>query len=108
MDAVDVLKSRVLAPLNIGDEKQVKINNRVFKRFLQGETLSFDKIKKAMDAGKLESEASRRMSYLRKLMEISEMGGSDIFSVDKAEEEIKSNELRLKEILNKIDLNSLF
>lgn len=105
---VDVLKNKVLSPLSIGNEAQVRINNRVFKRILQGDTLPLDKVKRAMDAGDVNDEVFWRTVYLKKLMKISEMGGSDEYPAAQAEVEIKNNEIRVKDLLNNINLNSLF
>lgn len=101
---IPALKDKILSPLSIGNEIQIKVKNKVYKRFLEGDTLAVDKIQEAVDSNEKDREAARRISYLIKLMKISEMGGSESFSIEKAESEIKSNQVRLKSLLDEIDI----
>ncbi|AHG23031.1 hypothetical protein Z042_25190 [Chania multitudinisentens RB-25] len=108
LNDVSMLKNKILSPLSIGNDMQVKVKNRVYKRFLEGEALSFDKVQEAMISNRKDAEAARRLSNFIKLMKISEMGGSEIYSVDKAESEMKDNEVKINILLKEIDLASIF
>ena len=79
-------KQDVLNVLNIGNDLQKRVKRRTFSRLLKGETLYEEQIEEARNADDLISEGSYLLGSIMKLVVISEMGGSDEFSVENSEQ----------------------
>ena len=82
-------KQDVLHVLNIGNDLQRQVKRRTFSRLLKGETLYEEKIEEARISNDLISEGSYLLGSIMKLVVISEMGGSDEFSVETSEQLMK-------------------
>lgn len=78
-------KQDVLDVLTIGNDLQKQVKKRTFSRLLKGETLYEEQIAEARNSDDQLSEESFLLSSIMKLVVISEMGGSDDFSVEKCE-----------------------
>lgn len=78
-------KQDVLNVLTIGNDLQKQVKKSSFSRLLKGETLYEEQIKEAKNSDDRFSEESYLLSSIMKLVVISEMGGSDDFSVEKCE-----------------------
>lgn len=82
-------KQDVLNALDAGDDLQKQVKKRTFLRLLRGETLYEEQIEEAKRSNDSVSEESYLLSSIMKLVVISEMGGSDEFSVETSEQLIK-------------------
>jgi len=93
----DIAQQCIYKILNVL-EKRTSLNQKVFKRNLNGTLLEYEKIESAENV-KLEYDL--RIAHLKELILIHEMGGGEEFSIDRAKKEIQENVVRLKVLIEK-------
>lgn len=81
--------------LDTGSDLQKKVKKRTFLRLLNGDTLYQEQIDEAKESKDSNSEQSYLLSSIMKLVVISEMGGSEEFSIEKSEELLQLYKHRL-------------
>jgi hypothetical protein len=106
-EACKELKNKITDVLNQGNELQQKVNKNNYLKLLSGETLKYDNIEDAIKEKDQASEFDYRLTLLGRIMKIREMGGSENYTVNKAEKEIELNVFELKKILSDISWKTI-
>ena len=77
-------------------EMKKPVNRKIFKRHLNGSLLEYERIANAKNE---KEEYNARVTHLKELIKIHEMGGGEEFPVEKAKKEIEENVARLKVLI---------
>jgi hypothetical protein len=101
------LKENLLNVLEIGNDLQKKVNKKNFARMLNGETLDFSDIQTAVEESDKPSEINYRMTFLMQLIKIKEMGASEKFTLEMAEQRIQENISSIKKLFKVVPLNKI-
>jgi len=92
-------KSKIKEVLNIGNDLQVKIKNRIFQRVLKGEELLDDLIKQARQNNDKAIELESIIKSIMQIVTIIEMEASEEFTIKMAEEKLDQLKIDAKKIL---------
>lgn len=100
-EIVEKCTNKISSILEIGNELQVTVKNRVFNRVLNGEEFLDSLIEKYRQENNEELELETIIKDIMKLVVIVEMGASEEFTIEMAETKLLDLNERARELIQK-------
>jgi len=104
-EIVEKCKNKIISVLEIGNELQVTVKNRVFNRVLNGEEFLDTLIEKYRQENNDELELETIIKDIMKLVVIVEMGASKVFSIEMAESKLLDLKKRATELIQRENIS---
>lgn len=87
---------KIRAPFEVGDETLKSIKSKALNRRLNGDLLPFDKITESQQDNDISLEMDYRFAALKELIYLSELGGSEEFTIKNINQQIQDNLSKIK------------